>query len=90
METLAKELSLPVFGNMKSVSSNRDGLKIAGHLFTPADVDAGKVYPALMVNGAVSMIKEQAPDNYARLLVQQCFVILTFDQISYRERDDRN
>jgi fermentation-respiration switch protein FrsA (DUF1100 family) len=87
METLAKEISLPIFGNMKSVSFNRDGLRIAGHLFTPADFDEGKVYPALVVNGAVSMIKEQAPDNYAKLLVQQGFVILTFDYISYGESE---
>ena len=45
----------------------RDNLSLAGHLFKPADFDDTKVYPTLIVGGAVTMVEEQAPDNYAGL-----------------------
>jgi len=41
----------------------------------------------LIVGGAVTMVKEQAPDNYARLLVRHDFVVLTFDYASYGESE---
>jgi hypothetical protein len=41
----------------------------------------------LIVGGAVTMVKEQAPDNYARLLVLHDFVVLTFDYASYGESE---
>jgi uncharacterized protein len=83
METIAKSL----FGTMEKVSFRRDNLTLAGHLFKPADFDVTKVYPTLIVHAAVTMVKEQAPDNYARLLVLHDFVVLTFDYASYGESE---
>src|SRR6266446_6129530 len=83
METIAESL----FGTMEKVSFRRDNLTLAGHLFKPADFDDTKVYPTLIVGGAVTMVKEQAPDNYARLLVLHDFVVLTFDYASYGESE---
>ena len=62
-------------------------LTLAGHLFNPTDFDDTIVYPALIVHAAVTMVKEQAPDNYARLLVLHDFVVLTFDYASYGESE---
>src|SRR5258708_38856087 len=76
-----------VFGRMEKVRFRRDNLTLAGHLFKPADFDDTKVYPTLIVGGAVTMVKEQAPDNYARLLVLHDFVVLTFDYASYGESE---
>ena len=64
-----KTIAEPPLGTMEKVSFRRDDLTLAGHLFKPADFDDTKVYPRLIVGGAVRMVKEQAPDNYARLLV---------------------
>ena len=75
MEAIAESL----FGSMEQVSFRRDNLTLAGHLFKPADFDDTKVYPTLIVGGAVTMVKEQAADNYARLLALHDFVVLTFD-----------
>ena len=83
METIAESL----FGTMEKVSFRRDNLTLAGHLFKPADFDDTKVYPTLIVHAAVTMVKEQAPDNYARLLVPHDFVVLTFDYASYGESE---
>ena len=83
MEKIAESL----FGTMEKVSFRRDNLTLAGHLFKPADFDGTKVYPTLIVGGAVTMVKEQAPDNYARLLVLHDFVVLTFDYASYGESE---
>jgi hypothetical protein len=49
MATIAE----PLFGPMEKVSSRRDNLTLAGHLFKPADFDDTKVYPTLIVGGAV-------------------------------------
>jgi hypothetical protein len=46
-----------------------------------------KLYPTLIVGGAVTMVKEQAPDTYARLLVLRDFVALTFDYASHGENE---
>src|SRR6202051_2798406 len=83
MEAIAE----PLFGTMAKVSFRRDNLTLAGHLFKPADFDGTKVYPTLIVHAAVTMVKEQAPDNYARLLVPHDFVVLTFDYASYGESE---
>jgi hypothetical protein len=83
METIAESL----FGTMEKVSFRRDNLTLAGHLFKPADFDDTKLYPTLIVGGAVTMVKEQAPDTYARLLVLRDFVALTFDYASHGENE---
>jgi dienelactone hydrolase len=83
METIAES----VFGTMEKVSFRRENLTLAGHLFKPADFDDTKVYPTLIVHAAVTMVKEQAPDNYARLLSLHDFVVLTFDYASYGESE---
>src|ERR1700719_1795026 len=75
----------PLFGTMEKVSFRRDNLTLAAHLFKPAALDDTKVYPTLIVHAAVTMVKEQAPDNYAWLLVLHDFVVLTLDYASYGE-----
>ncbi|MFD2571941.1 alpha/beta hydrolase [Spirosoma soli] len=71
----------------QNVTFQRDELTIAGHLFTPPGFDEELQYPALIVQGAVTMVKENAPDNYAPLLAREGFVVLDFDYVSYGESE---
>lgn len=71
----------------QKVSFQRDEFKIVGHLFTPPGFDDQLQYPTLIVQGAVTMVKENAPDNYARLLAREGFLVLDFDYVSYGESD---
>jgi uncharacterized protein len=76
-----------VFGTTEEVTFFREGLRIAGRLYTPHGFDTAQTYPGLVLHAAVTMVKEQAPRNYAWLLAQQGFVVLTFDYTSYGESD---
>lgn len=71
----------------QTISFYRDTLKLAGHLFTPPNFDAALQYPALICQGSVSSIKEMMPDNYARLLAREGFIVLDFDYASYGESE---
>ncbi|MBD2100984.1 alpha/beta hydrolase [Leptolyngbya sp. FACHB-261] len=71
----------------QKVSFQRDNLKLVGHLFTPTDFDNTLKYPALICQGSVSSVKEMMPDNYARLLAREGFVVLSFDYASYGESE---
>jgi dienelactone hydrolase len=76
-----------VFGTREEVTFSREGLRIAGRLYTPHGFDTAQTYPGLVLHAAVTMVKEQASENYAWLLAQQGFVVLTFDYTSYGESD---
>ncbi len=71
----------------EKVSFYRDGLKLVGHLFVPPNFDPQSQYPTLICQGSVSSVKEMMPDNYARLLAREGFVVLTFDYASYGESE---
>lgn len=71
----------------EDISFNREGLKLAGHLFKPAHFDPLLQYPALIVQGSVSSVKEMMPDNYARLLAEEGFIVLNFDYASWGESE---
>ncbi|WP_299532528.1 alpha/beta hydrolase [Ulvibacterium sp.] len=71
----------------EEISFQRDGLTLVGHLFKPEGFDEKLQYPALIVQGSVSSVKEMMPDNYAQLLVKEGFVVLNFDYVSWGESD---
>lgn len=60
---------------------NRFGMKLAGDLYYPKDIDEAKKYPALIVGAPYGGVKEQGPAVYANQLAQRGFVVLTFDQV---------
>ena len=83
METLLKTQTI----TKEAISFQRENLTLAGHLFKPAQFDAALQYPALIVQGSVSSVKEMMPDNYAQLLAKEGFVVIDFDYASWGESD---
>ena len=71
----------------QKISFYRNELKLVGNLFTPPNFDGQSKYPTLICQGSVSSVKEMMPDNYARLLTGEGFVVLTFDYASYGESE---
>ncbi|MEO0593216.1 MAG: alpha/beta fold hydrolase [Myxococcota bacterium] len=55
------------------------GVTLAGRLFLPPGFDKSKRYPAAVVTGSWTSVKEQMPDAYASLLAEQGIVALSFD-----------
>lgn len=58
--------------------------KVVGNLYLPAANVKGP-YPAVVVVGPQSSVKEQVPAVYARSLAQKGFVALTFDHRTFGE-----
>lgn len=63
----------------KSVTFKNQNLKMAGLLFSPADMDESKKYPAIVVVHPGGGIKEQTASVYAYRLAQQGYIALAFD-----------
>lgn len=59
--------------------TNRFGVTLSGDVYRPADFDADKGYPALIVGAPYGGVKEQGPGVYANELAQRGYVVLTFD-----------
>ncbi len=64
---------------MKSkVTFDRDDLTLTGDLYTPADFDDSSQYPAVIVQGSFTSVKELMPSIYAEKFAEQGFVALAF------------
>jgi fermentation-respiration switch protein FrsA (DUF1100 family) len=69
---------------MKStIQFDRDGLTLVGDLFTPDGFDESGTYPAVIVQGSFTSVKEQMPGTYAQKFAEQGFVALAFDYAHY-------
>lgn len=64
---------------MQDVQFTSSGVHLSGHLFLPPAFSQEKEYPAAVVTGSWTSVKEQMPDEYASLLAQDGFIALTFD-----------
>lgn len=69
------------------VTFTRDDLTLAGHLFTPDGFDESQTYPAIIVQGSFTSVKEQMPDTYAAKFAAQGFVALAFDYAHYGQSE---
>jgi uncharacterized protein len=67
----------------RDVSFDRDGLTLLGNLFTPRDFDGNSRYPAVIVQGSFTSVKEQMPRVYAEHFADEGFVVLAFDYAHY-------
>lgn len=72
---------------MKAVTFNSEGLKIAANIFYPADLEAGKKFPAIVVSHPGGAVKEQTSGLYAQKLSEQGFITLAFDAAYHGESE---
>ena len=72
---------------MEQVQFASSGMNLQGHLFLPPGFEANAQYPAVIVTGSWTSVKEQMPDEYASLLAQEGFLALTFDFTGFGESE---
>ncbi|MEL7248612.1 MAG: nuclear transport factor 2 family protein [Bacteroidota bacterium] len=72
---------------MEQMQFASSGINLQGHLFLPPNFDTNAQYPAVVVTGSWTSVKEQMPDEYASLIAQQGFIALTFDFTGFGESE---
>ncbi|MET7846117.1 alpha/beta hydrolase [Streptomyces sp. NPDC005356] len=71
----------------RKISFDRDGVTLVGDLFTPDDLNENGRYPAVIVQGSFTSVKEQMAGTYAEKFAGQGFVALSFDYAHYGESE---
>lgn len=77
-------------GRRTPVHFPSQGTRVAGHLYVPPRASATPArapYPAVVLVGPETYVKEQVPSEYARRLADQGFLALTFDPRGRGESD---
>jgi uncharacterized protein len=59
---------------------NKYGITIAGHMYTPKNMDNSKKYPAIIVGTPYGGVKEQGAGIYAQTMAERGFVAIAFDE----------
>ncbi len=72
---------------MKTVTFNSGGLNLAGHLYVPQNFDETQTYPAVIVGGSLTSVKEQMSATYAQKLAKNGIIALTFDYSHFGESE---
>lgn len=70
-----------------SIEFLSNGTTLRGHLYLPPNFDSSQQYPAVIVAGTWTSVKEQMADRYANRLVEQGFVALDYDFRNYGDSD---
>lgn len=65
--------------NIHPVSYKLHGLDIAANVYTPADYEAGKKFPAIVVAHPNGGVKEQVAGLYAQKLAEKGYITITAD-----------
>lgn len=60
--------------------TNRYGITIAAHLYTPKSIDKTKKYPAIIIGTPYGGVKEQGAGIYAQNMAERGFVAMAFDE----------
>jgi fermentation-respiration switch protein FrsA (DUF1100 family) len=64
---------------MEKVNFKSNGVKLTGEIFYPENYNKSEKYPAIIVTGAWTTVKEQMPTLYAKELSKKGFITLVFD-----------
>lgn len=72
---------------IKKVNFNSEGAKLKGNLYLPPNFDESKKYPAIVVSGSWTTVKEQMAGLYAIKLAQEGFITLAFDFRNFGESE---
>ncbi len=65
--------------NIHRINYQLNGLKIAANVYTPANYDAEKKYPALVVAHPNGGVKEQVAGLYSQRMAEKGYICLAFD-----------
>lgn len=72
---------------MKKIHFNSEGAQLTGNLYFPPAFDANQSYPAIVVAGSWTTVKEQMAGLYAEKLAQEGFITLAFDFRNFGESE---
>ncbi|WP_196888885.1 alpha/beta hydrolase [Aureivirga sp. CE67] len=72
---------------MKKVSFISEGAKLIGNLYFPKDFDSSKKYPAIVVAGSWTTVKEQMAGLYAKRLAENGYITLAYDFRNFGESE---
>ena len=67
--------------NIRPVSYTVNGIKIAANVYTPANFDPNKQYPAIVVAHPNGGVKEQVAGLYAQKLAKQGYITIAADAV---------
>jgi fermentation-respiration switch protein FrsA (DUF1100 family) len=75
---------------MEKVNFKSQGVQLTGDIFYPANYDQASQYPAIIVTGAWTTVKEQMPMLYAKKLAGKGFITMVFDFRGWGESEGDN
>lgn len=76
--------------DVRSVTfKNQYNMKVAGHLFTPKDMQPNGKLAAIVVGHPMGAVKEQSADLYATKMAEQGFVTLSIDLSFWGESEGK-
>ena len=72
---------------MKRINFKSQGLNLVGNIYYPAEFQENKSYPAIIVSGSWTTVKEQMAGLYAQKLAENGFITLAFDFRNFGESE---
>ena len=72
---------------MKTITFKSDGLNLVGNLYFPPNYNEEKTYPAIVVSGSWTTVKEQMAGLYAEKIAENGFITLAFDFRNFGESE---
>ncbi len=72
---------------MKKIQFKSEGINLVGNLYYPENYEEGKQYPAIVVSGSWTTVKEQMAGLYAKKLAKEGFITLAFDFRNFGESE---
>ena len=88
--TVSQNINESIISNqekMKKVSFTSEGITLVGNLYYPENFDDSKSYPAIVVSGSWTTVKEQMAGLYAKKLAENGFITLAFDFRNFGESE---
>jgi fermentation-respiration switch protein FrsA (DUF1100 family) len=82
-----KESKSSKANTMKTIQFTSEGANLTGNIFYPKNYEEGKQYPAIIVSGSWTTVKEQMAGLYAKKLAENGFITLAFDFRNFGESE---
>lgn len=86
---MAKAFGIPLSKapEIRKVSFNSEGNKLIGNVYYPTNYEKGKTYPAVIVTGSWTTVKEQMAGLYAQKLADRGYITFAFDFSGFGESE---